>query len=177
MKRDLIEDAEDHISLEAMAAARLRLAEPGHILLVVRGMILAHTIPVAINTQPVTINQDMKALRPRSEVDGRFLAYLLRGLSQQLFATIEESGHGTRALRLDLWKTCKVRVPPPNEQQSIVAFLDRKTAQIDSVIGRLPPTQGDGKLAAFVNLLIEYRQTLISAAVTGKLTIPQKATA
>ena len=35
---------------------------PGSVLLVVRGMILAHSVPVATTEASVTIKQDMKAL-------------------------------------------------------------------------------------------------------------------
>ncbi len=123
-------------------------------------MILVHTIPVAITSRPVTINQDMKALTPRAGVSSEFLAYLLRGLSSLLFATIEESGHGTRCLRLDLWRNILVGVPTPEEQRAITAFLDGRTAQIDGLIA---------KKQRMIDLLHEKRQALISEAVTTGL--------
>ncbi len=36
-------------------------------------MILARTFPTAITTVPVTVNQDMKALTPKPELNAEFL--------------------------------------------------------------------------------------------------------
>ena len=64
MKRDYIDGSADHITREAMDKTGLKLISPGSVLIVVRGMILAHTVPVGIAAVPLTINQDMKALVP-----------------------------------------------------------------------------------------------------------------
>jgi type I restriction enzyme S subunit len=53
-------------------------------------------------------------------------------------------------------------VPPAPEQEPIAAFLDRETAMIDSLVA---------KVQEAVNRLNEYRTTLISAAVTGKINV------
>ncbi|MFC2119046.1 restriction endonuclease subunit S [Bacteroidota bacterium] len=53
-------------------------------------------------------------------------------------------------------------VPPIPEQRQIVEFLDRKTSQIDTTI------QMETKK---IELLIEYRQSLISEVVTGKIDV------
>lgn len=45
----------------------------GAVLFVVRGMILAHTFPVALTRVPVTINQDMKALELHVPEMGEYL--------------------------------------------------------------------------------------------------------
>jgi type I restriction enzyme S subunit len=37
--------------------------------MVVRGMILAHTIPISILNNEAAINQDLKALLPRQEIE------------------------------------------------------------------------------------------------------------
>jgi predicted transcriptional regulator len=53
-------------------------------------------------------------------------------------------------------------VPPLDEQQAIADFLDRETARIDKLTARADRTN---------RLLLERRQSLISAAVTGKLKV------
>src|SRR5207302_4507206 len=62
MKIREINDAIDHISEEAMQESSAKLIESGAVLIVVRGMILAHTVPSAVLQVPASINQDMKAL-------------------------------------------------------------------------------------------------------------------
>ena len=51
----------------------------------------------------------------------------------------------------------------PDEQRAIVAYLDAKTAEIDSLI--------DAK-QQMTDKLREYRRSLISEAVTGKFKVP-----
>ena len=60
MKTDRIADAEDHISKEAIENSAAKLIPPGAVLMVVRGMILAHSFPTALSCVPLAINQDMK---------------------------------------------------------------------------------------------------------------------
>ena len=55
-----------------------------------------------------------------------------------------------------------VSAPTPIEQQQIVSYLDTKNQQIDDLIG---------KEQRKIELLKEYRQSLISDAVTGKIDV------
>jgi len=160
MKTAVIDDSIDHISQSALNESRLALLPTGSVLIVVRGMILVHTIPVATTSRPVTINQDMKGLFPKNGVNAEFLAFLLRAISPLLFSTIEESGHGTRCLRLDLWRNVLVGVPSKTHQERILSFIRRKTVQIDAVVG---------KKQRLIERLQEKRQALISHAVTKGL--------
>ena len=62
MKREELYDSIDHVTDAAVTDCGLAKIEEGATLVVVRGMILAHSFPVARNKVPVTINQDMKAI-------------------------------------------------------------------------------------------------------------------
>lgn len=77
MKRRFIESSEDTVSAAAVSETGLKLVPNPAVLVVVRGMILAHSFPVGITKVPVTINQDMKALRLRGHVDPEFFGYWL----------------------------------------------------------------------------------------------------
>ena len=114
------------------------LIGPPVVLVVVRGMILAHTFPVAITTVPVTVNQDMKALRFRQDVHEVFMAWVFEGIGRGLLAAVvEEAAHGTRVIRMDQWRSVTVPVPPNDEQRAIVDFLDRETARIDALVAKV----------------------------------------
>lgn len=137
------------------------------VLIVVRGVILAHSFPVAVTTVPVTINQDMKALVLDDKVDPYYLAWVLEGVGKEIGAAIvEEATHGTRAIRMDEWRIVAVPVPPGTEQRSIATFLDRETAKTDSLIDTIR------QAIAHLN---ELRTALISAAVTGKIDVREEA--
>ncbi|MEQ9317668.1 MAG: restriction endonuclease subunit S, partial [Polyangiaceae bacterium] len=166
MKRDLIDDSIDHVTEAAVRETALKPVPLGSTLIVVRGMILAHTVPVAQTTAPVTLNQDMKALVPYG-VDGAFLRWLLKASQSRLLALVEESGHGTRCLRSELWRALEVAIPPEGGQRAIADFLDEKTAAIDALIE---------KKERLIALLAEKRAALIHQAVTKGLdpTVPMK---
>ena len=168
MKRPEIEDSIDHVTEAALDETSLRLVPPGSLLLVVRGMILAHSVPVATTEVPVTINQDMKALVPDREiVHPVFFRYSLQGLEAALLSLVEEAGHGTRCLRSELWRRFEIPLPPLPTQRAIADFLDRKTSHLDALIE---------KKQKLLDLLAEKRAALIHQAVTQGLdpSVPRK---
>jgi type I restriction enzyme S subunit len=163
MKRRYIQSSEDSITLKAVYETGLKLIIPPVVLIVVRGMILAHTFPVAITTTPVTINQDMKALIFQDRLDPHFVTWLFEGIGRSLLAAIvEEAAHGTRAIRMDVWRSVILPIPPKSEQRTIIAFLDCETARIDALVARV---------RSAIGRLQELRTALISAAVTGKIDV------
>lgn len=56
----------------------------------------------------------------------------------------------------------KIAFPPPNEQTAIANYLDTETAKIDALCD---------KIRELSERLTEYRTTLISDAVTGKIKV------
>src|SRR5947209_3548266 len=79
MKHERISDSIDHITEYALAETSISLIAEGAVLIVVRGMILAHSFPTAITEKPVTVNQDMKALRCGELLEVEYLFWSLTG--------------------------------------------------------------------------------------------------
>lgn len=128
MKISEISDAQDHVSEVVFTATNLKRIEPGHLLIVVRGMILAHSFPTAINAVPVAINQDMKAIQPIDELDIFYLKSAVDALKDRILSVVSTAGHGTR--RLDMRDASEVMVPvPPVELQSAYKAVVQKYAQ------------------------------------------------
>ena len=71
-----------------------------------------------------------------------------------------------RSVRKEDFEETGVLLPPKQEQTQIANFLDHKTGQIDELI-----TTEQRK----IELLKEYRQSLISEAVTGKIDVRNEA--
>lgn len=134
MKVPVLHDSIDHVTEQALAETGLKLHPVDSVMVVTRGMILAHTFPVARNAVPVTINQDMKALRPRAGMDARYLAWMLVGLESLMLSLTDESAHGTKALRTEQWENLPIPVPSLGVQTTIANFLDAQTARIDLLI-------------------------------------------
>ncbi|QIZ45502.1 restriction endonuclease subunit S [Dickeya zeae] len=160
MKKDFLSESIDTLTDEAIQDTGITLHESGRVLIVVRGMILAHTFPVAINTVPATVNQDMKALS--TSLNNQYLAMLLKGIQPLILSLVEQSAHGTKVLRTDIFKNIHLPVPPSDVQEKIVkqveswlVSLDAQKSSINSVIERLR----------------EYRSALITNAVTGKIDV------
>jgi type I restriction enzyme S subunit len=120
MKSRAIADSLDHVSESAVAASHLTVVPPGSVLVVVRGMILTHSVPAAITTAPVTINQDMKALVPRDPEIAPYLLLLLEAFEPVLLTGIQRSTHGTGKLPTDVLLDLELPLPPVEQQRQIM---------------------------------------------------------
>jgi type I restriction enzyme S subunit len=79
------------------------------------------------------------------------------------FFFVKEMNLVTRAsLSQDLLKKLPVLLPPLSEQKAIASFIEEKLAKIDQAIAQIEKE---------IELIQEYRTTLISDAVTGKIDV------
>lgn len=131
MKVRDISEAINHISEQAIAESSAKLIDPGAVLIVVRGMILTHTVPSAVLRAPAAINQDMKALMPGEKLMPEYLCNCLWALNKDLLNLVEKSTHDTRKLETPKLLAWKIPVPPLPEQQRIVTYLDNLQSQIE----------------------------------------------
>ena len=92
--------------------------------------------------------------------DSRFALFgMMSDYFQSQLARLS-TGSTAEGLKASKFHMLKLVAPPLEEQQVIADFLDRETARIDQLIA---------KIEAVLLRLSEYRQTLITAAVTGKI--------
>lgn len=129
MKKLRLRDTEDHITPEA-AEAGSRIVPPKTIFIVVRGMVLAKDVPVAITEVPMAFNQDMKALLPSERINPDFLLYALCARKSALIQEIGTSAHGTRRMSGSSVDGLLIPVPKDSEEQREIAEtlhkLDRR---------------------------------------------------
>ena len=151
MKRSRLWDAIDHVTENALGNGT-RLAPAHSLLLVVRGMILAHTVPVARVEAPLAFNQDIKALIPRSDVDSDFLLWWLTANESLLLGITTESTHGTKRVPMDGLHGVEINLPPLPEQRAIAAALSDVDALLEGLT-RLIAKKRDLKQAAMQQLL------------------------
>lgn len=136
MKRPVIHDSEDHISAKALAETSLKAVPAKSLLMVVRGMILVHSFPVALTAREVTINQDMKALVPPEEISA-YLHMYLQATKAVMVGLVDRSSHGTcKLISEKLWSHI-VCLPPLPEQHRIVAKVDQLLGLCDQLKTRL----------------------------------------
>jgi type I restriction enzyme, S subunit len=123
MKKRALSDAIDHISERATTETAAKLLDPGAVLIVVRGMILAHTLPSAVLLTPAAINQDMKALIPHRGLLPEFLCAVLWAWNSRVLRLVEKSTHDTRRLATEKLLSLAIPVPSITVQRRVLARL------------------------------------------------------
>ena len=133
MKRRELCDAADHISEFAAATTAARLIPPGTVLVVVRGMILAHTFPTAVLRVPAAINQDMKALLPNADILPEYLNAFFWTYNHDIVQLVERSTHDTRKLTTSRLLAIAIPVIPMAEQVAVAEAFETVQQQIETV--------------------------------------------
>lgn len=123
MKSSTISDSIDHITEEAIAHSSTNLVPENSVLMVIRSGILKHTLPVAINRVPVTINQDMKAFVPNEIIKATFMMYFFKMIEQDVLSGVRS----VTADNIDFKAFSKrvIIVPPLELQQQFAAFVEQ----------------------------------------------------
>ncbi len=101
------------------------------VLIVVRGMILAHTFPVGYLTRDMAFNQDIKAIIPNESIYGRYLAYWFSTNSSQLLKLTTTATHGTKRLETNELLEFALCLPSKIEQKKIIYLLDKSQQDIE----------------------------------------------
>lgn len=136
MKRDRINDSQDHITSKALEKSTAKLIPKGSILFVVRGMILNHTLPTAITDVEITLNQDMKALVPEIKEMNEYLFWVSKHISTAMLFEVKEATHGTRRIETPFLKNWAIPVPPIDEQREIVKRIQNLMALSNQIEAR-----------------------------------------
>jgi type I restriction enzyme S subunit len=108
-----------------------------------------------------SLSQNCALIIPRTkELDTRYFEGVLRCLfnyERRSISLIMQP-----SLRFEDLDRFRVPLPPEDEQHAVAAVLDHGTAKIDTFVT---------KIQRGIEKLHEYRQSLISAAVTGKIDV------
>ncbi len=95
-----------------------------------------------------------------NEENGPFLAYLFQSSIWRSQIRTRVNGVKVYSVTRAHLKRCKLLLPPLSEQKAIAEYLDKKTAQINELVSAKQKQ---------IELLKEYKQSVIANAVTGKL--------
>ncbi len=148
-------EAQEHISTKAISESATNLI-PAHTLIIATRIALGKIIRPTV---ACAINQDLKALFTGTGVNPDFLLYWVVAHARE----IQEKGSGTTVsgIRLETLNSLSLNLPPAREQTRIVEKLEELLSDLDAGVAELNVAQ---------KKLVQYRQSLLKAAVEGKLT-------
>jgi len=115
--------------------------------------------------QEMNVNQHVSILRTKESVQPDFLNYLLSSDVGQLQVFYNVSGGNREGLTIEGISDFRITIPPLKEQEEIVEYLNTETQTIDKTVN-LEKVK--------INLLKEYKQSLISEVVTGKVNVQEE---
>lgn len=151
-----ISDTTLHVTPEAIDAGS-RLVPAGTILAVVRGMSLANEFRISIAAQPMSFNQDLKAIIPGPDVDPLYLFHALETQRNEIRDKAGEASHGTKKLDTPVLSEIKILVPPQRfqrlfsemtaPQHALWDLLDRQIRNLRAARDLLLPRLMSGELA------------------------------
>lgn len=155
IKGKYITETEEFITEEGMSNSSAKMFERGTIIF----SIFATIGKVAILDIDATTNQALVGLKNNNQIDKTFLVYALTELSER----ISNLGKGVaqKNINISILKEVEIPLPPLEEQKQIAEKLDKLFDQIESIkksTERIP------------ELLKNFRQQILTYAVTGKLT-------
>ena len=158
MKTDVLKDSQIKINQLGVDNSTARLVPVNSVIMVIRSGILKHTLPVAVNKVPITVNQDLKVFIPGERILTRFLAVQFKMQEKDILS-------GVRAVTADKiefnsLKQRRMIVPPIDLQQKYLMFLERidkskfvihkflycTTHNTKSIIKPRPNTKESGKI-------------------------------
>lgn len=139
MKTDILIDSQIHINEDGVANSTARIVPKNSVIMVIRSGILKHTLPVAINAVPVTVNQDLKVFVAGNRIVTKFLAYQFKMMERDILS-------GVRAvtadnIEFDALKRRELIVPPIELQQEFADFVEQVDKSREEVKKSLEKTQ------------------------------------
>jgi type I restriction enzyme, S subunit len=158
----IVDTADQFVTPLALAECHLPIVSPNSVLVAITGQGKTRGRSALLRIE-ATINQHLAFIAPRGTTSApEFLNAVLNGCYSVLRVLSDGGGSTKGALTCEDLKQFKVPIPPLGEQQQILRDLDRQLLAIHHQM-RHCRRQAE--------LLAEYRQSLITAAVTGQLDI------
>lgn len=111
---------------------------------------------------PIVCTNFLRLFRPTESVDSKFLIrYLEKFYLSGEISTYQGGSNNLRNLKFKEYSAISIPLPPLAEQQVIADTLDRLLAQVE---------RSKARLQRIPQLLKRFRQSVLAAAVSGKLT-------
>lgn len=162
VNQDVVTGAEEFVTASALRDCHLPIIEPPAVLVGITGQGRTRGMATTLAIR-ATINQHMAYVKPRTGVmDVHFLRRVFDYAYPFLRSESDGGGSTNGAITCDQIANLVLPVPPLAEQRAIADYLDHAGAEVDGL------TAG---VETAIALLSDYRQALVSSAVTGKIDV------
>ncbi len=151
---DFISDTTVKISEEGMKNSSARLLPAGAVVFT-RDATIGLT---AITTVPAAVSQHVIAWLPSERIFAKYLLLVFKVMQGYLDSLT--FGSTLKTIGMSDIRRITTPIPPLGEQHAITKYLDFELAQINELME---------KIELAIDRLTEYRQALITSAVTGKI--------
>lgn len=158
LRESIIFDTVQKVTAEAVAShSALKIYPAGSLAIAMYGATIGRLGMLGINA---TFNQACCVFSDPEVFDSRFVYYWL-WMRRPILISLSNGG-GQPNLSQDDLKKIWIPIPDLDEQKEIVRYLDKKTFEVD---------EHAMKVEEAVTKLLEYRSSLITNAVTGKIDV------
>lgn len=145
----------DYITDEGLKKSATNVANPNEIILATR---INPGRPIITKIQ-TSINQDLKIVRPKIEINNGFLYYLFLNIENDIIKL--SNGTTVLGITLNSLNEIDIHLPPLLTQQAIISKIEELFSELDKGIEDLKTAQQQLKT---------YRQSVLKWAFEGKLT-------
>lgn len=160
----------DHLKLDNVAFITTEIhksmknsrAVRGDVLLNITGGSIGRCFYLSNEFEEANVNQHVCILRPNDKILTRYLHFLLSSDMGQIQIYLCQLGGNREALNFEQLKNFSFSVPPIEEQERIIEYVDMTKSNIERSIGNTLKE---------IQLLKEYKTALISEVVTGKIDV------
>lgn len=160
LRENVITDTAKKVSEAAVKEfSALKLFPTGSLVIAMYGATIGR---LAILGVPATMNQACCVLAGGLKFDEEFLFFWFQAFKEQI--VMLASGGGQPNISQEKIRSLRLPCPGMIEQKKIVTFLRQEVGEIDRLIE---------KVDMAIDRLTEYRQALITSAVTGKINVQE----
>lgn len=144
------------ITRRAVLETATKVLPAGSLVLVTRSGILRHTLPIALVPSPVSINQDIKGLIPKTGVFGPFVLQALLESAPRILGACLKAGTTVESIEFRWLKRFPIRLPEESEQRAIAEVL----CDMDTELVALEASR---------NKTRQLKQGMMQALLTGRI--------
>ncbi|MCH7390358.1 restriction endonuclease subunit S [Acinetobacter dispersus] len=160
MKSPVITNSELKITQEGVRGSSAKFIPPRSVLIVARSGILRHTLPVCINENECTVNQDIKVFIPNEKISSEYVQHMLKGYESFILSELVKGGVTVESLKYNDFQNFKFSIPSIEEQKRIVEQLSQVRKLTDPL---------KEELCIKIKYLQQLKASILDSAFKGEL--------